>query len=160
MTDRIQNLVDLGKLARELAPDDEVAGLWSNALQAFGDACIRGMSPSGRLVRAYDAGRLAATALVRARDLRVRASNHHEVTIAVARFVGGDDLRRALGEMDGIRSLRTDAEYGWQAGATEADAERAVGVVRGVLLHAVQDLRGYRPTLSNRIQPPTGTDSG
>ena len=42
MSDRIQNLIEMGKLAREPAGDDEVAGLWANAVQAFSDACIRG----------------------------------------------------------------------------------------------------------------------
>jgi hypothetical protein len=94
MTDRIQNLVDAGRLAREAASDEEIAGLWANAVQAFRDAAVEGVSANGKLVRAYDAGRIAATAVVRVRDLRVRAANHHELTLAVAALVSGAELAR------------------------------------------------------------------
>lgn len=127
MTDRIQNLIDAGRLVRENASDMEVAGLGSNALEAFADASFIGMSAKGRLVRAYDAGRLAATALVRARDLRVRASNHHEVTLAAAAFVSARDLAVALGDLEDLRTLRSDAEYGWGSTVSAADAEHAFG---------------------------------
>ena len=86
MTDRIQNLVDAGRLSREPASDDEIAGLWANALQAFGDAQVESISANGRLLRAYDAGRIAAAAVVRSRDLRVRAANHHELTLPSRRW--------------------------------------------------------------------------
>ncbi|HEU4884535.1 MAG TPA: hypothetical protein VFT45_19930 [Longimicrobium sp.] len=101
MTDRIQNLVDAGRLSREPAPDGEIAGLWANAVQAFHDASAGSISANGRLVRAYDAGRIAAAAIVRSRDLRVRAANHHELTLAVAGLVSGADLAIAFHEMDG-----------------------------------------------------------
>lgn len=154
MTDRIQNLVDLGKLAREPAGDDEIAGLWSNALQAFADALIPGLSASGRLVRAYDAGRIAAMAVVRSRDLRVRAANHHEMTLAVARLLGGADLGQAVAELDGFRTRRTEVEYGWQVTVSVADADRATEVARRVLRHGVADLREHRSTLADRIVSP------
>ncbi|HEY0016510.1 MAG TPA: hypothetical protein VGC13_09340 [Longimicrobium sp.] len=58
----------------------------ANAVQAFRDAAVEGVSANGKLVRAYDAGRIAATAIVRVRDLRVRAANHHELTLALPRW--------------------------------------------------------------------------
>ena len=118
MTDRIQNLVEAGRLSREPSPDDEIAGLWANAVQAFRDARVESVSANGRLLRAYDAGRIAAAAVVRSRDLRVRATNHHELTLAVAVLVSGADLAKAFSEMDGMRRLRTDLEYGWGSGAS------------------------------------------
>lgn len=154
MSDRIHNLIDLGRLSREPAGDDEIAGLWENARQALGDASIQGISASGRLIRAYDAGRIAAMALVRSHALRVRAANHHEVTLAVARLVAGDETGKALKELDGLRTRRVDAEYGWQAGISAADADRAVEVARRVLQHGACDLREHRPTLADRINPP------
>lgn len=95
-----QNLVDAGRLAREPAPDDEIAGLWTNAVQAYHDALVESVSTNGRLVRAYDAGRIAATAMVRAHDLRVRAANHHELTLAVAALLSSPGLARAFSELD------------------------------------------------------------
>lgn len=152
MTDRLRNLIEAGRLSPEPAGDDEVAGLWANALQAFGDAAIATMSPSGRLVRAYDAGRIAAMALVRSRDLRVRAANHHEVTLAAARALAAAELARALSDLDAFRARRADAEYGWRATITVADAERAAEIVRRVIREGARNLREHRPALATRIQ--------
>jgi hypothetical protein len=154
MSDRVSTLIELGRLSREPAEDDEVAGLWANALQAFGDANVEALSPSGRLVRAYDAGRIAAMALVRSRDLRVRASNHHEVTLATARLVAGDALSQALSDLDAFRARRANAEYGWRPTIGVEDADRAVEIVRRVLQHGATNLREHRPTLLERIQSP------
>lgn len=152
--DRIQNLVDLGKLVREPAPDDEIAGLWANALQAFEDARITGMSASGRLVRAYDAGRIAAMAVLRSRDLRPRASNHHEITIGAAQMLSAGELRAAPGGLDVLRPLRAEAEYGWQAKPSAGEVERAMSVARQVLEYGARNLLDHRPGLENRIPPP------
>lgn len=154
MSDRIQNLIDAGRLAREPAPDDEIAGLWTNAIQAYRDALVESVSANGRLVRAYDAGRIAAMAIVRARDLRVRAANHHELTLAVAALVSGPELARALSELDGMRRLRVDLEYGWQAGASQMDVGRAVDVVRHVLKGGAMELGEHRPSVRQRLETP------
>lgn len=152
MNDRIQNLIDAGRLAREPAPDDEIAGLWMNAVQAYRDALVEGVSTNGRLVRAYDAGRIAATALVRVHELRVRAANHHELTLPVAALLSGPDLARAFNELDGMRRLRADLEYGWQAGASEKDVGRALDVVGRILSHGAAELATQRPSVRQRIQ--------
>jgi hypothetical protein len=151
MADRIQNLIDAGRLSREPAPDDEIAGLWANAVQAFHDASVDSVSANGRLLRAYDAGRIAAAAIVRSRDLRVRAANHHELTLAVAALVSGADLAKALNEMDGVRRLRASLEYGWQAGASDADVQRALDVVHRILRGGSTELAISRPSLSARL---------
>jgi hypothetical protein len=151
MTDRIQNLVDSGRLSREPASDDEIAGLWANAVQAFGDSQVESVSANGRLLRAYDAGRIAAAAVVRSRNLRVRAANHHELTLAVAALVSGSELALAFNEMDGMRRLRTDLEYGWRAGAADVDVHRALNVVRRILHGGSVELVASRPSLSGRL---------
>lgn len=155
MSGRIQNLVDAGRLAREPAHDDEIAGLWANAVQAYEDAGIEGMSANGRLVRAYDAGRIAAAALVRSRDLRVRAANHHEVTLGVAALLGEPALAAAFRQMDGLRRLRVGLEYGWQAGASADDVNLALSAVEQILRHGSENLREHRPTISSRIFSPS-----
>jgi hypothetical protein len=154
MTDRIQNLVDSGRIVRQAGSDTEVAGLWSNALEAFADASVAGISAKGRLVMAYDAGRLAAAALVRSRDLRVRAANHHEVTLAAAGFVSESSLATLLRELDDVRTLRSDAQYGWESNVSAADAENALKIVRRILIEGARNLLEHRPALENRIQPP------
>jgi hypothetical protein len=152
--DRIQNLVQSGRLAVEPAADDEIAGLWANAVQAFDDARIERMSANGRLVRAYDSGRIAATALVRSRDLRVRAANHHEVTLSVAVLLSEESLAEPIRELDGLRRLRTGLEYGWQAGASAADVDRALDAVGRILRHGAGNLREHRPAMADRIAAP------
>lgn len=153
MSDRIQNLLDAGRLAREPAPDDEIAGLWANAVQAYRDALVEGVSTNGRLVRAYDAGRIAATAVVRARDLRVRAANHHELTLALAALLSGEALARAFTELDGMRRLRVDLEYGWQAGASEKDVGRALDVAERILAHGAEEVATQRASVRQRLPP-------
>lgn len=154
MNDRIPNLIDAGRLAREPAPDDEVVGLRTNAVQAYRDALVESVSTNGRLVRAYDAGRIAATALVRVHDLRVRAANHHELTLAVAALLSGPDLARAVSELDGMRRLRADPEYGWQAGASEKDVGRALDVVGRILSYGAAELATRRAFVRQRLASP------
>lgn len=134
MTDRIEKLIAAGRLAREAAPDEEVVGVWANALQAYQDARLANMSLSGRLVRAYDAGRIAAHAIVRSHGLRVRAVNHHEVTIAVAALLTEEHLAAEIRTFEGFRRLRSDIEYGWQSSVTTEDVDRAVATVLGTAL--------------------------
>ena len=124
------------------------------ALHAFDDARVPEISASGRLVRAYDAGRIAAMAILRSRDLRPRASNHHEITIGAAQMFAAGELRAALGGLDVLRPLRAEAEYGWQVKPSPADAERAIKVARQVLEHGARNLLEHRPALEKRIQPP------
>lgn len=112
------------------------------------------MSANGRLVRAYDAGRIAAAALVRSRDLRVNAANHHEVTLGVAALLGESALATAFRQMDGLRRLRVGLEYGWQAGASTDDVQLALDAVEQILWHGAANLREHRPTLSPRILSP------
>ena len=95
MTDRIQVFIEAGRLARSPAPDDEVAGLRAAALGAFADGSSGSISGRSRVGLLYDAGRLAADALVRAHDLRVRATNHHEVSIRTASLLANEELARA-----------------------------------------------------------------
>jgi hypothetical protein len=105
-------------------------------------------------VRAYDAARLAAAALVRSRDLRVRATNHHEVTLAAAGFVAGGSLAALVGELDELRTLRIEVEYGWASNVSAEDAQNALEIVRRFLDEGAPNLREHRPSLESRIQPP------
>jgi len=154
MTDRIQSLIDVGRLERDPAEDVEIAGLWNSALEAMSDATVAAASASGRLIRAYDAGRLAAFAIVRSSGLRVRASNHHEMVIGVAGMVGDATMAEALDDFDKFRKLRNHLEYGWERRATNADAAQALAAVRRVMEEAARTLLEQRPTLVGRVNPP------
>ena len=108
MSTRIDNLLDMGRLVREPAPDEEER------------------SPNRRLTSAYDAGRIAALAVVRAADLRVRASNHHEVTLTAAGFVANGELEALLQEFQALRLERIQIEYGWETRTSAAEVERVL----------------------------------
>ncbi|HSU14217.1 hypothetical protein [Longimicrobium sp.] len=153
MTDRIEALLSAGMLARESAPDEEVAGIWANALKGYHDARAAGLSAEGRVIRAYDAARLAAYALVRSRNVKARAQNHHEVTLTAAGIIGGEDFERALRDVNQLRKLRNTLEYGWEA-ASERDAERAVPIVARLLGLAAENLRAELPSIAARISTP------
>ena len=159
MNDRIDNLLRIDRLVHEAAPDEEVVGLWESAVEAFEDARLVVRSPKRRLTAAYDAGRLSALALVRAAGLRVRARNHHEVTLTAAGFLGGDELDELLQEFQALRLERIQIEYGWSASTSPAQIDEILPGVREILGLIGQAIREQRPSVRDRISPPAGTDA-
>lgn len=155
MNERIRNLLDLGRLVHDAAPDEEVVGLWAHALEAYDDACLTNRAPVRRLLSAYDAGRLAALGVVRAANLRVRAQNHHEVTFAAAGFLAGEELEGLVQEFQALRLERVQIEYGWKGRASSGDVEKALSSVRRLLIHASRSILEQRPALKREIAPPS-----
>ncbi|HEX8246068.1 MAG TPA: HEPN domain-containing protein [Longimicrobium sp.] len=153
MTDRIDNLLSAGMAARQPASDEEIVGVWKNAVKAYGDARLAEASSDGRVVRAYDSARLASHGLVRSRDLKARGQNHHEITLTLAAIIGGEEFERALREVNELRKIRNTLEYGWEE-ASRRDAERAVATVEKLLGLAAENLRAHRPDLAERISSP------
>jgi len=151
--ERIESFVEAGWLAEAPASDEEVIGLWSKALGAWADAHVAANTDEARVIRTYDAGRLAATAVVRAHNYRVRAQNHHEMTLRTAGALGSDELRRALNEFDRVRRLRSEAEYGWEP-AAESPLPHAIALVRRILSLCARELALARPPLAERFDPP------
>jgi hypothetical protein len=154
VTDRIQVFIEAGRLARSPAADDEVLGLWAAALEAFTDGSSESISSRSRVGLVYDAGRVAADALVRAHDLRVRASNHHEVTIRTASFLADEQLARALGKLDGLRTIRAEAKYGWEMSDVTEHLAMATPLVKRILELTARQLDAARPHLSGRFPLP------
>jgi hypothetical protein len=151
MSDRVERLVELGTLQRETAGDEEVLDIWRNAVRTYRDARSPGLSPKSRLVLGYDAGRLAAHALVRSRDLRVRASNHHETTLKTAAYLSSPELASALFVLDDLRSRRHALEYGWGTTVSDAAAAELLDNVLQVLTLAAESLRTHRPALAGQL---------
>lgn len=154
MNDRLRNLIEMGRLVEEGAPDEEIEGLWATALEAFEDACLANRSPNRRLTAAYDAGRVAALAVVRSAGLRVRAQNHHEVTLAAAGLLAGSPLEALLQEFQGLRLERIQIEYGWKTRASPADVEKVLSRVRLILSHASRWIGARRPAVAEGVRPP------
>lgn len=158
MNERIQNLIDIGKLAPHAAPDPEIIGLWEHAIDAYEDACLTMRNPNRRLVSAYDAGRGAASALVRSANLRIRAHNHHEATIAAAGFLGGSELVAPLRALDKLRVDRIEVEYGYEIWFSEADVQRVLPSVREILIRVREKIVEERSALKDKLAPvPGGT---
>ena len=147
MNPRIANLISLGRLVEEAASDEEVRGLWSHASEAYEDAALPNRSPNRRLTSAYDAGRIAALAVVRAANLRVRAQNHHEVTLAAAGLLAGEPLQTLFQEFQGLHLERIQIEYGWKTRASVDDVNRVLPKVLAILQHGSRWLRSERPAV-------------
>jgi predicted ArsR family transcriptional regulator len=154
VNERIDNLRGIGRLVDEPAPDEEVIGLWVGALDALEDACLSVRTPNRRLTAAYDAGRTAALAVVRAADLRVRANNHHEVTLAAAGFLVQGALEPLLQEFQERRMDRIQIEYGWAKRATDEEVRDAVSQSRAILELAAAWIREHRRSVAAEIQFP------
>jgi hypothetical protein len=154
VTDRIRSLIEAGWLVADPATDEEVIGLWNKALGAWADAHVTANTDDARIIRTYDAGRLAATSLVRAYHLRVRAQNHHEHTLRTAALLGTGELRHSLDEFDRVRRLRSEAEYGWQSSSSGTPLSRGIELVGRILVLACTELRLSRPELAERIKHP------
>ena len=154
MTDRIQNFLDAGWLQPHPAIDDEVVDVWSNALLTYHDAANADLSPKNRTILGYDAGRLAALAIVRSRDVRIRAGNHHEITIKGAAALSGRDLAGAFHILDDLRSRRHALEYGWGRPTSAEAAASLLTTVRRILELGAENLRQHRPGIAHRISTP------
>ncbi|MBB4634696.1 hypothetical protein [Longimicrobium terrae] len=145
MNERINALIQMGRLVAHEAPDEEIAGVWENAVEAWTDASLTIRSANRRLTSAYDAGRIAVLAVVRAANLRVRAQNHHEVTLATAGLLAGGELQGMLQEFQALRLERVQIEYGWRTRASAADVERATAAVGGIMKLAAGWISTRRP---------------
>jgi len=151
VTDRIQVFLDAGRLARSPAADDEVLGMWAAAVEAFEDGSSESISDRSRVGLVYDAGRIAADALVRSHDLRVRATNHHEIAIRTASLLADEELARAFGRLDGLRTIRAEAKYGWGMSDVTEHLAMATPLVKRILELTARQLGSARPHLGGRF---------
>lgn len=154
MNSTIQYHLEAKRLEQRAATEAEVLAFWDKALTASRDASNRTSSLESRLLRAYDAGRLAALAIVRSAGYRTRGGDsHHYVTFHVAGSVVSDpELRRALGDMDGLRQARHALEYEAYSDVDEETVARAARVLEQVLRFGATHLREQRPALGQQIR--------
>ena len=149
----IRRHVDSGTLEVRASDDDEVAAFWRKALVAYADARLARSSLEARLLRAYDAGRIAAFAIVRSAGYRTRGGEgHHYATFDVARsLVDDSDLRHALDEMSGIRTLRHAVEYEPEEEIDPKSVATAVEVAARIINGGARQLREAHPAAKARI---------
>jgi hypothetical protein len=149
MNPTVQNHLEARRLEERAADDEEVLGFWSKVLTACQDAGSAGTSPANRLLRAYDAARTCAFAIIRAGGYRTRGGeSHHFVTFDVARSLVGDaDLRQALDRMNGFRRVRHAIEYEAQDDADEGKVAEALDIAERIIVLGGEHLRRQRPHL-------------
>jgi hypothetical protein len=134
--------------------DDEVSAFWRKAVVAYEDSRLAGSSLDNRLVRAYDAGRIAAFAIVRSAGYRTRGGEgHHYVTFDAARgLVGDPELRHALDEMSGVRALRHAVEYEPDDDVDVETVTTAAAIAARIINGGAQHLRSRHPAVSARFK--------
>jgi hypothetical protein len=146
----VQYHLDAKRIEPWPADDNEVLGFWRKSLIAHEDARNTSVSPENRLLRAYDAARLAALAVMREAGYRTRGSeSHHFVTFEVARSLASDaELRRALDAMNSLRKVRHEVEYEAEGEIDEAAVEEARQIAERVISLGAEHLRSKRPHLA------------
>lgn len=109
---RIQLLLDARRLREQSASRASILAVWQKAVESARDADLPGMSVDGSLRAAYDAGHIAALALLAANGLRPASGpGHHEIAFHAAAALGGEALSDLVPDSEEIRSLRKGSMY-------------------------------------------------
>lgn len=100
------------RLREQTTSRANVAAVWEKAVQSAHDAELGGMSIDGSLRAAYDAGHMAALALLAVHGLRTSSGRgHHEMAFAGAEALGGSALADLIPDSQEIRGLRSSSMY-------------------------------------------------
>jgi hypothetical protein len=105
-------MLEMGRLREQVATPEQVAAMWQKAVESARDAQLEGLSIDGALRLAYDAGHLAALALLATHGLRPGGGQgHHEMAFAGAAALGGEALSDLVPDSMEIRGLRKGSMY-------------------------------------------------
>lgn len=108
----IRRMLEMGRLREQVATPEQVAAMWQKAVESARDAQLEGLSIDGALRLAYDAGHLAALALLATHGLRPGGGQgHHEMAFAGAAALGGEALSDLVPDSMEIRGLRKGSMY-------------------------------------------------
>lgn len=108
----IQLMLDSGRLHETSTTVQSIASVWQKAVESARDAELPQMSIDGALRSAYDAGHLAALALLAANGLRPASGRgHHEMAFAGAAALGNPRLKDLIPDSEEIRRLRSSSMY-------------------------------------------------
>jgi len=150
---RIKNLLEMGRLKVQPASHAQVIALWQKAVQCGRDAELKGLSIDGALRLAYDAGHLAALALLTAHGLRTGSGQgHHEIAFAAASALSDELLQELVSNSEEIRGLRKASMYD-PVIAGPGDRDHALIWVRRTLPAIQKALIATRPDLATQLQP-------
>lgn len=109
---RIKALIESSRLHEQEASPAQVSALWQKAVQSSADAELEGISIDGAIRAAYDAGHIAALALLAVHGLRTASGQgHHEVAFAAAAYLAPDTLGDLVPDSIEVRGLRRGSMY-------------------------------------------------
>jgi hypothetical protein len=144
---RLQTMIVQRRLREQATTPEAVAAIWQKAVESAADAELSGMSIDGALRSAYDAGHLAALALLGAYGLRTGSGQgHHEMAFAGAAATEQPGLDDLVPDSEEVRGLRKGSLYDPTiAGSAERDRalrwmRRTLPVVRAALVAVNPDL--------------------
>lgn len=150
---RVRNLLELGRLREQPSASEQIVAVWQKAVQRARDAELPGLSIDGSLRLAYDAGHLAALALLASYGLRTGSGHgHHEVAFATAAALGGVALAEFVADSTEIRNLRKGSMYDPVLAGAE-DGQHALEWVRRILPPIRDALVSAAPELAGQLDP-------
>lgn len=131
--ERLAWLIDGRRLREEAFGESAVTALWQKAVASARDAELAGMSIDGSLRAAYDAGHLAALAVLAAHGLRpTTGQGHHAAAFAGVEALSLSRLDDVIAESEQVRTTRAASAYDPHI-AQEADLRTALGWMRRIL---------------------------
>ena len=146
---QIRLLLDSRRLRDQPSSTAAVAAVWQKAVECAHDAELPKLSIDGGLRLAYDAGHLAALALLAAHGLRTGSGpGHHDLAFYGAAAFGHLGLEHLVPDSEEVRSLRKGSMYDPViAGRREQKAalawmQRTLPAIRDALLVARPQLSG------------------
>lgn len=157
----IRRLLEARQLEEASVSDDQVAGLWGKALEAYRDSFGEPRSRNGRFRDLYEAGRIAATALVAAAGYRPRGQAHHHAALQAAAALSPEAVEEAVFTVEGARGHRHETNYGSADVLQDEDVAEIRAAVTVLLTAGADHLVALRPRLAGRIaaaRTPEGGD--
>lgn len=152
--ERVQSLLDMGRLREQPAQREQVAAVWQKAVESARDAALAGMSIDGSLRAAYDAGHMAALALLAAHGLRPGGGQgHHEAAFAGAAALGHEGLADLVPDSMEVRGLRKGSMYD-PVIAGPAERELALAWMRRTLPAIHKALVRVDPEMAALLRDP------
>jgi uncharacterized protein (UPF0332 family) len=110
--EQIRRLVDDRRIKEQEFAQPDVAAVWKKAVEAARDAAISSLSVDSAIRLAYDAGHLAALALLATHGVKPSSGQgHHEMAFYAAAVLGGEWLEDLVAESEEIRGLRKGSMY-------------------------------------------------
>ena len=109
---RVRLLLDDRRIKEQEFGQPDVIAVWKKATDSGRDALLNGLSVDSAIRLAYDAGHLAALALLAVNGLKPSSGQgHHELTFHAAAALGGPALEDLVADSEEIRALRKGSMY-------------------------------------------------